>query len=102
MDKAQYDRTMSEVEKAIADGATRIDSLTTNVNRAIHILSVSHPKGLPAAEREVLLSFEALCVESLWRTAWMFHERGEHESAHQCLAVGKIVQKAVAEATRHD
>jgi len=48
----------------------------------------------------VLLSFEALCVESLWRTAWLFHERHEHDAARHCLEVGRTLQGAVEVATR--
>ena len=101
MVEVQYDRMISEIEKAIAGGGTRINGMTSNVNCAISVLSAAHPKGLPAAERDVLLSFEALCVESLWQTAWMFHERGEHASARLCLTVGRTLQDAVAQAMHH-
>ena len=96
-----YERTIAEIEKAIAESGDRINGLNNNVSRAINVLSSAHPHGLAAPERDVLLSFEALCVESLWRTAWLFHERGEHDKARQCLAVGRMLQETVLHATEH-
>jgi len=96
-----YERRIAEIEKAIAESGDRINGLNNNVSRAINVLSSAHPHGLAAPERDVLLSFEALCVESLWRTAWLFHERGEHDKARQCLAVGRMLQETVLHATDH-
>ena len=96
-----YEKTIAQIEATIASSGERINGLTNNVNRAISMLTNARPKGLNAIERDVLLSFEALCVESLWRTAWLFHERGEHDKARQCLAVGRMLQETVLHATEH-
>ena len=94
-----YEGLIAQIEANISKSGDRINGLTNNVNRAINMLTTAHPKGLSAVERDVLLSFEALCVESLWRTAWLFHERHEHDAARQCLEVGKQLQQAVDAAT---
>jgi hypothetical protein len=93
-----YEKTIADIEKAIAESGDRINGLNNNLSRAINVFSSAHPSGLEAPERDVLLSFEALCIESLWRTAWLFHERGEHDQARQCLAVGRMLQETVLQA----
>src|SRR5439155_14994148 len=94
-----YEKTIAQIDATIASSGERINGLTNNVNRAISMLTNARPKGLNAIERDVLLSFEALCIESLWRTAWLFHERHEHDSARHCLEVGRQLQEAVDAAT---
>ena len=94
-----YEKMIAQIDEHISESGERINGLTNNVNRAINLLTASSPKGLSAVERDVLLSFEALCVESLWRTAWLFHERHDHESARHCLDIGKQLQDAVDIAT---
>ena len=95
----EYESLIAKIDAKIAKSGDRIKGLTNNVNRAINLLTAAHPKGLPAVQRDVLLSFEALCVETLWRTAWLFHQRDEHDSARQCLEIGKQLQQAVDAAT---
>ena len=94
-----YEKMIAQIDEHISNSGERINGLTNNVNRAINLLTGARPKGLSAAERDVLLSFEALCVESLWRTAWLFHERHEHDAARHCLEVGRQLQEAVDTAT---
>ena len=72
-----YEKMIAQIDQTISNSGERINGLTNNVNRAINLMTGGHPEGLTAVERDVLLSFEALCVESLWRTAWLFHERDE-------------------------
>ncbi|HEY8133892.1 MAG TPA: hypothetical protein VII12_18580 [Thermoanaerobaculia bacterium] len=95
----QYEDTIAEIDKAIGQAGERINGLNNNLSRAINVLSSVHPHGLASPERDVLLAFEALCVQSLWRTAWLFHERGEHDQARQCLEVGRMLQDTVLHAT---
>jgi hypothetical protein len=95
----QYESMIAQIGQTISHSEERINGLTNNVNRAISLMMASRPKGLTPLERDVLLSFEALCVESLWRTAWLFHERDEHDSARHCLEVGRRLQDAVDLAT---
>jgi hypothetical protein len=95
-----YERLIAQIDQAIAQAGERVSGLANNVNRAINVLTSSHPNGLPKEERGVLLAFEALCVESLWRTAWLLHARREHDQARHCLEVGRMLQTAVDEATR--
>jgi hypothetical protein len=97
---SNYEGMIAQIEQTIAHAGDRINGLANNVNRAISVLTLAYPKGLPRQDREMLLAFEALCVESLWRTAWLFHERQEHETARHCLEVGRMLQEAVEEATR--
>jgi hypothetical protein len=96
-----YENRIAEIKRVIAHSGDRINGLSNNLSRAMNVLSSAHPHGLAAPERDVLLSFEALCIESLWRTAWLFHERGEHDHARQCLAVGRTLQETVMHATDH-
>ncbi len=84
MDEA-YEKAIAQIDQTIAHAGERINGLANNVNRAISVLTAAHPNGLPREDHDVLLAFEALCVESLWRTAWLFHARGEHENARHCL-----------------
>ena len=91
----EYEKMIAQIDQKISDAGERINGLANNVNRAINLLTAASPKGLSATERDVLLSFEALCVESLWRTAWLFHERHEHDAARHCLEVGRQLQEAV-------
>jgi hypothetical protein len=95
-----YESMIAQIEQTISHSGERINGLTNNVNRAINMMTASRPKGLTPIERDVLLSFEALCVESLWRTAWLFHERHEHDAARHCLEVGRMLQETVELATR--
>ncbi|MDQ6802133.1 MAG: hypothetical protein M3041_15010 [Acidobacteriota bacterium] len=95
----QYESMIAQIDQTISNSGERINGLTNNVNRAINLMTASRPKGLTVVERDVLLSFEALCVESLWRSAWLFHERREHDSARHCLEVGRLLQQAVDVAT---
>lgn len=97
-----YESMIANIGKTIGHSEERVNGLANNVNRAINLMTASRPKGLSAVERDVLLSFEALCVESLWRTAWLFHERREHDSAQHCLEVGRMLQEAVDVATREN
>ncbi len=90
-----YESVIAQIDDTIAHSADRINGLTNNLNRALSMLMAAHPNGLAASERDVLLSFEALCVESLWRTAWMFHQRHEHDDARQCLQIGRQLQETV-------
>jgi hypothetical protein len=94
-----YEKMIAQIDQTISHSGERINGLTNNLNRAINLMTGSRPKGLTAVERDVLLSFEALCVESLWRTAWLFHERHDHDSARHCLEVGRHLQEAVEVAT---
>jgi hypothetical protein len=94
-----YESMIAQIGRSISHSGERINGLTNNVNRAISLMTASRPKGLTPLERDVLLSFEALCVESLWRAAWLFHERHEYDSARQCLEVGRRLQDAVDLAT---
>ena len=94
-----YEKTIAQIDATIASSSERINGLTNNVSRAISMQSGAHPKGLDALDRDVLLSFEALCVESLWRTAWLFHQRHEHDAARHCLEIGRILQQTVETAT---
>jgi len=94
-----YEKTIAQIDATIASSGERINGLANNVNRAISMLTNARPKGLNAIQRDVLLSFEALCVESLWRTAWLFHERHEHAAARHCLEVGRLLQETVEGAT---
>jgi hypothetical protein len=77
---SDYEKTIAEIERTIAYSGDRINGFANNVNRAINLLMTARPGGLNAVECDVLLSFEALCVESLWRTAWLFHQRHEHDA----------------------
>ena len=95
-----YESMIAQIDRTISNAGDRINGLTNNLNRASTLMTASRPKGLTPVERDVLLSFEALCVESLWRTAWLFHERHEHDSARHCLEVGRQLQEAVDVATR--
>ena len=97
----QYENTIAQIDATIASSGDRINGLTNNVNRAINLMTASRPKGLSAVERDVLLSFEALCIEALRRTAWLLHERDEHDSAQHCLQIGRQLQEAVDAATFH-
>jgi|SRR5207253_10239489 len=94
----EYEKQIAAIDKNIARSGQRIQGLANNLNRAVNILSSANPKGIPPAGRDVLLAFEALCVESLWRTAWLFHERHDHQSAQGCLEVGRLLQEAVENA----
>jgi hypothetical protein len=91
----EYEKTIAEIDKTIDQAADRIQGLANNLNRAINVLTAANPKGLSAPQRGVLLAFEVLCVESLWRTAWLFHERNDPDSAQECLEVGRLLQEAV-------
>jgi hypothetical protein len=93
-----YQKMISQISRTIEQSGSRINGLSNNVNRAINLLTASKPKGLSAPERDVLLAFEALCVESLWRTAWLLHQRNEHDGARHCLEVGRLLQEAVEQA----
>lgn len=90
-----YESVIAQIDETIAHSGDRINGLTNNLNRALSMLMAAHPNGLPASQRDVLLSFEALCVESLRRTAWLFHQRREHDDAQQCLQIGRQLQEAV-------
>jgi len=90
-----YESMIAQIDETIGHSGDRINGLTNNLNRAISMLMAAHPKGLAVSQRDVLLSFEALCVESLWRTAWLFHQRQEHDDARQCLKIGRQLQEAV-------
>ena len=93
-----YEQMIGQIGETIASSADRINGLSNNVNRAINVLTSANPKGLTAQMRDVLLSFEALCLESLRRTAWLLHDRHEHDGARQCLEVGRMLQEAVEHA----
>jgi len=95
-----YESLIAEIDRSITTSGQRINGLANNVNRAINRMTGDHPDGLTAPERDVLLSFEALCIESLWRTAWLLHQRHEQDSARHCLEVGRQLQDAVEAATR--
>jgi hypothetical protein len=94
----EYQKTIAQIDETIAHSGDRIRGLANNLNRALNLLSSARAKGMSAVERDVLLSFEALCVESLWRTAWLLHERRDHDGARHCIEVGRTLQQAVEHA----
>lgn len=87
-----YQQMIAQIDRAIATAGERVNGLANNVNRAINVLTTARPEGLSHEERGVLLAFEALCVESLWRTAWLLHARGEHGEARRCLEIARELQ----------
>lgn len=93
----QYEKMIAEIDRTIAHSGERINGLANNVNRALNVLGT---QGSSAQVRDVLLAFEAFCLESMWRSAWLLHARGEHEDARHCLEVGRMLQAAVDQATR--
>jgi hypothetical protein len=95
-----YEKSIAQINVRISHSGERTNGLANNLNRSVSVLMAAHPRGLPAADRDVLLSFEALCVESLWRTAWLLHQRQEHDAARHCLEIGRALQETVELATR--
>jgi hypothetical protein len=91
-----YEQTIARIDQAIASSGERINGLANNVNRAINVLTAARPDGLSHEERGALLAFEALCVESLWRTAWLLNARLEHEEARRCLEIARTLQTALS------
>ena len=102
----QYEKMMAEIDRNIAHSGDRINGLAGNVNRALNMLK---SKRMPPRVRDVVLAFEAFSVESLWRAAWLLHQRGErfdHASTQlgeglRPLTAGARCLQALVEVDKH-
>ena len=86
-----YDIEIAGISARVTTSGARLQGLFANLNRAMNELAEAQPAGIPTQERGALLAFEELLVESLNRTAWLLHERGESDDARACL---ELVRRA--------
>jgi hypothetical protein len=86
-----YDIEIAGISARAAASGARMQGLFANLNRAVNELAEAQPAGIPTEERGVLLAFEELFLESLNRTAWLLHERGDLGAARECL---ELVRRA--------